>query len=175
MQRDENEQAPDILYYATLVFPDDTTETPYYFVFDRPAEGVITIKEHFNDSPEKPSMILLKELLYINTKIIPEDAYIMMPTNDQGIEDDYRDPFKHEQMVQEAEYDDPEQAIMAVYPFRQDNDDIMCNAYYMGPFLKAEDEDDFVNRMRDEMFETSESMDHMWLYRPTGEVQEIKA
>ena len=170
----EEEQPPELIYYATIQFQDDIIETPHFLVFDKLAEGVLTIKNHYRELGKDMSRLVMKEALFINTKVLPEETHILVPLSDNGVEDDFRNPVENQMMVMEAEEGDTENAILSLLPYEQENDELLCRAFYMGPFYKAESEDDFVEKLMETPFEVSQPLDYVWLYRPTGEWKEVK-
>ncbi len=169
----EHDTPPPVLYYATITFEDGRIETPHYLVFDRLAEGVITIKDHFRDRGEQIVTIVMKELSFVQDQSISEETHILTPANDSGIDEDVRDLQEHEDMVETAESVDPEDALFGVLPFEQDNDRLLCRAYYMGPYLPAKTVEDYVKYLEEEPFTVSEPIYELWLYRPTGEWKEV--
>lgn len=170
----ENEQPPEIIYYATIQFQDGGIESPHFLVFDQLAEGVMTIKDHYKELDRDIARLVMKEALFTNTKVLPEETHILVPANDNGVDDDFRDPAEHQMMVMEAEEGNTEEAILSLLPYEQENDALLCRAFYMGPFLKAKDEQEFVDKLIENPFPVSQPLDFVWLYRPTGEWKEVK-
>ena len=169
-----DEQPPEIIYYATLQFQDGGIETPHFLVFNQLPEAVLTIKDHYKETGREIARLVMKEALFINTKVLPEDTHILVPSNDNGVEDDFRDPVEHQDLVMLAEEGDTEDAILSILPYEQENDELLCRAFYMGPFIKAENEADFISKLQQDPFIVSQPLDYVWLYRPTGEWKEVK-
>ena len=170
-----DENPPLVLYYATLEFEDGAIESPHFLIFDTLAEGVITIKEHYRELGRNIERIVMKELIFEGTQAMPEDTHILVPLNDHGVEDDFRDPGSQQMMVADAEEGESEGALMGILPYEQENDQLLCRAFYMGPFVKAQNADEFVSHLLREPFETSQPLDYVWLYRPSGEWKEVGA
>lgn len=170
----QDEQPPNIVYYTTIQFQDGSIETPHFLLFDKLAEGVTTVKEHYKDSSQDIARLVMKETLFINTRVLPEETHILVPSNDNGVEDDFRDPRVQQEMVLAAEEDNTEESIMSILPYEQENDSLLCRAFFMGPYIKADSEEAFIQRLLDNPFEVSQPLDYVWLYRPTGEWKEVK-
>lgn len=168
-----NEQPPQILYYVTIEFEDGRIESPHYFVFDALAEGVITVREHYRELRKEPMRIVMKELLFSQICTMPEDTHVLVPLTDNGIEDDFRDPDMQQEMVEKAEACGTDGALMGILPYEQEIDDLLCRAFFMGPFVQAQDKQDYIDRLLKDPFETSQPLDYVWLYRPTGEWKEV--
>lgn len=168
-----DDQPPSVLYYATIEFEDGVVETPHYFVFDKLAEGVMTIKEHYRELKRDVARIVMKQLVFGESKVMPEDTHVLVPLTDNGIQDDFRDPVDQQMRVAEAEEHEPSETMVGVLPYEQEIDDLLCRAFFMGPFLKAADAQEYVEALEREPFDTSQPVDIMWLYRPTGEWKEI--
>ncbi len=164
---------PPVLYYATVTFEDGQIETPHYLVFDRLAEGVITIKDHYRDIERPIETIIMKEVVFVESRLVSEDTHILTPANDFGVDEDFRDPEAHHEMVEVAEAVDPADALLGILPYEQDNDKLLCRAFYMGPFLPVKSVDAYVEHLEDDPFTVSQPVDYLWIYRPTGEWKEV--
>jgi len=169
----EHDTPPPVLYYATITFEDGRIETPHYLVFDRLAEGVITIKDHFRDRGEQIETILMKELSFVQDQSISEETHILTPANDFGVDEDFHDLDEHEEMIQVAEAVDPQDALIGILPYEQDNDRQLCRAFYMAPYLPVKTVEEYVAHLEAEPFTVSEPIYSLWMYRPTGEWKEV--
>ena len=169
----EIDSPPPVLYYATVTFEDGSVETPHYLVFDRMAEGVITIKDHYRDIERSVEAIVMKELEFVESRVVSEDTHILIPSNDFGVDDDFRDIEAHEEMIQIAESVEPGDALLGILPYEQDNDRLLCRAFYMGPFLPVKTVNDYVEHLEEDPFTVSQPVDYLWMYRPTGAWNEV--
>lgn len=171
----ESRKIPNILFYTTVVMPDGSVESPHYLVFDSAEEGIQTVKEHYKNLFKEPARIIMKEMMFIDTCLLPEEAYILMPSNDMGLEEDFADQEHRQRMVNDAEDDGPEDAIALVFPDQQDIETARYEAYYMGPMHKARTIKEFIRTLEENPFEISQPPDTVWLYRPTGEEKILDA
>ncbi|KXK12226.1 MAG: hypothetical protein UZ22_OP11002000022 [Microgenomates bacterium OLB23] len=82
---------------------------------------------------------------------------------------------EHEIIVQRAEEGDPSESIMAVLPEEQEGEDLLCRAFYMGPFRRADSVENYIQQLIEDPFVAATPLDYVWLYRPTGEMKSVKA
>lgn len=164
---------PERLYYVTVQFADGRQVTPSYFVFDALPEGVSMIRRYYDEAKDSVESFIVKELKFIETKVLPDDAYIILPHTDGTIVEE-GNPEEHEQMVALAEIGDPSESIMAILPEEQDAEDLLCRAFYMGPFRKAESVEGYISGLIEDPFIAATPLDYVWLYRPTGEMKAVK-
>jgi hypothetical protein len=162
---------PASLFYTTVEFEDGEIETPHYLIFDSLPEAILSVREHYQETGKPVSRFVMKELAFVKEQTLHEDTHILVHLNDRGIEDEFRDPVIQQAMVDQAEEGD---ALMAILPYEQENDHLLCRAFYMGPFFQAADENEFVLQLERAPFATSQPVDYVWLYRPTGLRQEVE-
>ncbi|OGK38639.1 hypothetical protein A3F34_01580 [Candidatus Roizmanbacteria bacterium RIFCSPHIGHO2_12_FULL_44_10] len=167
------ENAPSILFYATINFADGTVETPHFFVFEKLLEGIQMIKDHYRRETRDIESIEIKTVNFIEERALPEETHILLPSNDHGLSEDPRDPEAQQEMVMEAEQGDRKQSIMGVFPIEQEGEKLLCLAFFMGPFMEARSIDDFIKQLKEDPFEVSLPIDDFWFYRPTGEKKVI--
>lgn len=166
----QNDQPPEKLFYTTIEFEDGSIETPHFLVFDALPEGILTAKEYMRELSRSVFQCTMKELEFVKVQILSPDTHILVPLNDHGVDDEFRDPIVQQSMVEKAESGP---SYMAILPDEQENENLLCRAFYMGPFLQAADEHEFVSKLECEPFETSLPLEYVWLYKPTGEWKEV--
>lgn len=169
----ENELIPDVLYYTTINFDNGEAETPHFFVFNSIPEGIVAVREYYKDLHKEIVGITMKEMVFVETILLPEETHILVPVNDFGIDDEFRDTDVEYQTIQEIE-DSSQEALVAVLPEKQEADFLMCDAYYMGPMKVATTGEEYVHALIDDPFESSQPIDYVWLYRPTGESRTVE-
>lgn len=167
-------EAPQTLYYTTVLFADGGQQTPPYFVFDKLPEGVSMLRRYYSETPGLVESFIIKQLELVGTKVLPEEAMVIIPHTDDTIVEE-SDPESHEKNVQVAEEGDPAESIMLILPEEQEASDLLCRAFYMGSFRRAASIDDFVNSLINDPIVAATPLDYVWLYRPTGEMKSIKA
>lgn len=164
---------PDILYYTTIEFDNGDIETPHFFIFNSIPEGIVAVREYYKDLHKEITSITMKEMVYVETVLLPEDTQILVPLNDFGIDDEFKDPRIEHEKIQMIE-DSPEEGLIAVLPDKQEADTLMCEAYYRGPVLQAENGKECIEKLLEDPYETSVPIDYVWLYRPTGQSRSIE-
>lgn len=164
---------PNFLYYVTVKLADGTIESPHYMIFENMADGATMVREHYEKKMRRIDSIIMKELFYMDSVILPEETQILIPHNDFGIYDELKSPEEQQHMVELAEMDDPEEAIMGILPDEQEDDSLLCRAFFMGPFVKALSKEEYVEALKHDPFETTLGVDLIWLYQPTGEEHEV--
>lgn len=166
-------EIPKRLYYATVLFNDGRQITPPYFVFEKLPEGVSMLRRYYDETCDSVESFIVKELEFLETKVIPDEAYVVVPHTDNTIVEE-GNPEEHEDMVAKAEVGDPSESIMAILPEEQEADDLLCRAFYMGPFRKSDTVDNFVAGLIEDPIIAATPIDYVWLYRPTGEMKAVK-
>lgn len=164
---------PDILYYTTIEFDNGDIETPHFFIFNSIPEGIVAVREYYKDLHKEITSITMKEMVYVETVLLPEDTQILVPLNDFGIDDEFKDPLIEHSKMQDVE-DSENEGLVAVLPDKQEADTLMCDAYYRGPVLEAADGIEFVEKLLVDPYETSVPIDYVWLYRPTGQSKSVE-
>ena len=120
---------PDILYYTTIEFDNGDIETPHFFIFNSIPEGIVAVREYYKDLHKEITSITMKEMVYVETVLLPEDTQILVPLNDFGIDDEFKDPLIEHSKMQDVE-DSENEGLVAVLPDKQEADTLMCDAYY---------------------------------------------
>ncbi|OGK14927.1 hypothetical protein A3H80_01895 [Candidatus Roizmanbacteria bacterium RIFCSPLOWO2_02_FULL_37_19] len=164
-----DENIPQLLYYATITFADGSVETPSFFVFDNMPKGIEMVKKFYEKEGRPMKSITIKELIFIDSRVIPKETHIVMPNNDFGLSEDFRDRLMDQDLVERAEEENSTESIMAIFPEEQEGDELLCRAFYMGPFLKEKNIDGLMRSLLQDPFEISTPIDYLWFYRPTGE------
>jgi hypothetical protein len=166
-------EIPENLFYATILYSDNSQITPPYFVFEKFEEGVTMLRKYYSDSHQEIEAIIVKQLRFVESKVLPEETFFLLPHSDQTIVIDQNQDMQEESVIR-AEEGDPSESIMVVFPEEQDAEDLLCRAFYMGPFKKAETVDSLIEQLVDEPFMAATPIDYVWLYRPTGQMKEVK-
>ncbi len=170
----EQHEIPQVLYYATIECEDGLVESPHFTVFDNLQEGVKAVGEYCRDREFHVTSITMKEVVYVGTCVPSDECFVLIPHNDKGVDDDFRDPLEQAEMVEKAERAGNDHALMSVLPFEQDVEHILCRSYIMGPYMPARNADEFEILLEREPFVTSEPLDCLWLYKPTGAWHEYR-
>jgi hypothetical protein len=166
-------EIPETLYYTSILYKDGRQITPSYLVFEKLPEGVTMLRQLFAEEQDQIESFIVKELKFLETKVLPEQASILIPHTDDTIVEEAQ-PDLQEHLVELAEEGDPSESIMAIMPEEQVAEDLLCRAFYMGPFKKAENAQHFANLLVLDPFLAAAPIDYVWLYRPTGEMKAIK-
>ncbi len=166
-------EIPQTLFYATVLYTDGRQVTPPYFVFEKFPEGVTMLRHYYEDREQEIESLIVKELKFIETKVLPDEASILIPHTDDTIAEEPSQEEQEDKVIQ-AEAEDPSESIMVVFPEEQENEDLLCRSFYMGPFMKAESVEDLTTQLITEPFVTALPIDYVWLYRPTGEMKAVK-
>lgn len=164
---------PDILYYTTIEFDNGDIETPHFFIFNSIPEGIVAVREYYKDLYKVITSITMKEMVYVETVLLPEDTQILVPLNDFGIDDEFKDPIIEHNKIQALE-DSENETLIAVLPDPQEAETLMCEAYYRGPVMEAENGKEFIQKLLEDPYETSVPIDYVWLYRPTGQSRSVE-
>ena len=169
----DNPQPPERLYYTTVEFEDGSMESPHFLCFDGVPEGILMVKDHYANLKRPIAFVTLKEMVYVESVVLPEDTQILVPTNDYGLEDDFADPDARQEAVESAEQSERE-ALEAVFPDEQEIDQSLCRAFYMGPFVSADTGEEYIQALQNDPMEISLPIDYVWLYRPTGAEKRVE-
>ncbi len=164
---------PQFLFYATVYYADGRRRTPSSYVFEKLAEGVSMLRQNFEDRENEIDSIEVKELEFIETKVLPDEASILIPHTDDALADEV-DEESREMRIEDAEDGDPSESIVVIFPEEQEADDLLCRAFYMGPFMKAESPEALIEKLIEDPFIAAAPIDYVWLYRPTGQSKQVK-
>lgn len=154
---------PQKLYYATILYADGSQQTPPYFVFEKLPEGTSMLRRYFQEEEHNVTSMIIKELVFIESKVVPEDAQVLLPHTDEIFIEE----------TPSQNHDEPSESIMAILPEEQQGNDLLCRAFYMGPFRKAASAEDFIAQLVEEPFLVTIPVDYVWLYRPTGHMKAV--
>lgn len=173
MNENDTPIPPQRLYYTTVEFEDGSMESPHFLCFDSLPEGILMVKDHYANLKRPLMFVTLKEMVYVESTVLPEDTHILVPSNDYGLEDDFDDPQLRQLMVETAEKSSDE-SLVAVFPDEQEIENALCRAFYMGPFVIANTAGEYVNALLNDPIEISLPLDYVWLYRPTGAEKRVE-